>query len=252
MPLSTLFRKPTPKPRRDRKIAADGRVLPVKVVENARATRLTLRIMPGGKELKLTIPPHVSEAQVDQFLDRHRNWAAVRIAKLPQPVETVPGSAVLFLGVEHLVVRREKLRGVVEAGQWAQRPALFVPGDPAHFHRKLVDFFKREARSRLDDAVNVHARALGVRPKSIRITDTTSRWGSCSTTRTLSFSWRIVMAPPEVLDYLAAHEVAHLREMNHGPGFWALVEQLCPDMERHKAWLKKHGARLHAFEGGRA
>jgi len=91
------------------------------------------------------------------------------------------------------------------------------------------------------------AEALNVRPKIVRITDTTSRWGSCSTTRTLSFSWRIIMAPPVVLRYLAAHEVAHLREMNHSPDFWNLVREICPDMDKHKAWLRTNGNRLHAI-----
>lgn len=250
MPFNLFRRKPVPVPRRDREVEAAGRLLPVTIAENARATRLTLRIEPGGRGLKVTIPPHVSEAQVDQFIHKHRNWVATRIARLPQPVDVAPGSMVLYLGVEHRVVHVNRLRGVVEAGFFAQQPALFVPGDPARMGRKIGEFLKREARTRLDEAVSRHAAALGVRPRAIRITDTTSRWGSCSTTRTLSFSWRIVMAPPEVLDYLAAHEVAHLKEMNHSPAFWALVKQLCPGMKVHKTWLKHHGAALHAFEAG--
>jgi predicted metal-dependent hydrolase len=85
-----------------------------------------------------------------------------------------------------------------------------------------------------------------VRPKSIRITDSRSRWGSCSASRTLSFSWRIIMAPPAALDYLAAHEVAHLKEMNHSPDFWRLVARLCPAMEAQKAWLRANTERLHS------
>ncbi len=246
---SVLNRKAQPR-RQDRQIEAAGRVLPVKVVENARATRLTLRIVPGGKSLTVTLPPHVSEAQVEQFLERNRNWVATRLSRLPEPVAADPGAMIPFLGVNHRIVRTQRLRGVVEAGFFACEPALLVPGESHTIGRKVTSFLKREARSRLDEAVLRHAATLGVRPRAIRITDTVSRWGSCSTTRTLSFSWRIVMAPPEVLDYLAAHEVAHLREMNHSPAFWALVRSLCPETDRHKAWLKHNGAGLHAIQPG--
>ena len=99
-------------------------------------------------------------------------------------------------------------------------------------------------------AVARHARTVGIRPAGMALRDTVSRWGSCSSGRRLSFSWRIVMAPPAVLDYLAAHEVAHLREMNHGAGFWALCRDLCPATEEGRTWLKRHGASLHAIDFG--
>lgn len=227
---------------------AGGALLPVAVIENARSTRLTLRIVPGGQSLRLTVPPHVSETQIDDFLDRNRNWVSARIARLPAPLETENGALVPFLGIDHRIVHVNRLRGLVEPATENAMPVLRVPGAPEAKTRRLLGFFKQEARSRLDEAVACHASALGVRPKSIRIADTTSRWGSCSTTRTLSFSWRIVMAPAEVLDYLAAHEVAHLREMNHSPAFWDLVRELCPQMEAHKTWLRRNGNRLHAVK----
>ena len=232
--------------RRDREIVANGEALPVKVVEHAQARRLTLRIMPGGRALKLTIPPYVGEDQIDTFLARNRDWASARIARLPQSVPLGEGATIPYLGVDHRVVHLDRLRGLIEVRDIAGEPCLLVPGEPDHVPRKVADFLKKQARTRLDEAVTRHASALGVRAKMIRITDTKSRWGSCSTTRTLSFSWRIVMAPEEVLDYLAAHEVAHLREMNHSDAFWTLVKQACPQMERHRHWLRTHGAKLHA------
>lgn len=232
--------------RRDRELEADGRMLPVTVVDNAQARRLTLRILPGGRSLRVTTPPHVPEAEIDHFLARNRNWVAARLSRLPESVALGEGATIPYLGVEHRIVHLDRLRGVIEIREIAGAPALLVPGEPDHLPRKLVDFLKKQARIRLNAAVDRHARTLGVRPRTIRITDTTSRWGSCSSLRTLSFSWRIVMAPPEVLDYLAAHEVAHLREMNHSAAFWDLVRHACPDMERHRHWLRKNGARLHA------
>ena len=80
--------------------------------------------------------------------------------------------------------------------------------------------------------------------------DTRSRWGSCTSDGRLAFSWRIVMAPPYVIDYLAAHEVAHLAEMNHGPRFWTACRRLCPRTDEAKAWLKRHGTMLHAIDFG--
>lgn len=247
MVFSALRRRNGANDRHDREVEADGQRLPVRIVESERARRLTLRILPGGRSLRVTIPPHVSDAQVDQFIDRNRNWVAARIARLPDTVALGEGAMVPYLGADHRIVHLDRLRGVVEVREIAGEAALLVPGEPAQVARKVARFFRQQARLKLNQAVDRHARSLAVRPRAIRITDTTSRWGSCSTTRTLSFSWRIVMAPPEVLDYLAAHEVAHLREMNHSADFWRLVEQICPKMEHHKSWLRQHGARLHAI-----
>ena len=110
-----------------------------------------------------------------------------------------------------------------------------------------MDWLKREARRKIDERVAEYAAVLGVRPKRITIRDTSSRWGSCSSARSLSFSWRLVLAPPAVLDYVVAHEVAHLRELNHRPRFWRLVELLVPDIEKSQAWLSDHGALLHRY-----
>lgn len=246
MPRWPFADKPLRKARASREVEAAGVRLPVSVTENRRARRLTLRISAGAAALKVTVPPRVSEGEIDAFLARNAAWVARRLSRLPEPMALREGAVVPFLGVERRIVHLDRRRGVVEARCLAGEECLVAPGDPAHISRRIADFLKREARRRLDAAVGRHATALGVRPRAIRIADTTSRWGSCSASRTLSFSWRIVMAPPEVLDYLAAHETAHLREMNHSPAFWRLVERLCPDMARHKAWLLRHGPALHA------
>ena len=170
----------------------------------------------------------------------------MRLARLPKARRLEDGVFVMFEGVEHKITHLDRPRGVVEAKLVAGEPTLLVPGEVEHMARRVIDFMKKNARKNLDLAVTHHAASLGVRPKSMRITDSKTRWGSCSSTRTLSFSWRIIMAPPEVLNYLAAHEVAHLREMNHSPRFWALVEEICPDMKAQKNWLRRHGPMLHS------
>ena len=123
-----------------------------------------------------------------------------------------------------------------------------VHGDRLHLPRRIADFLKREAKRDIEALVIKHTGAIGRRAKNIRFKDTSSRWGSCTADGSLSFSWRIMMAPAPVINYLVAHEVAHLKEMNHGPKFWKLCEELCPDTERCKAWLKKNGAALQAIQ----
>ncbi len=231
---------------RDFTIEIDGQDLPVKVVENERAKRITLRLFPTGDGLKVTTPSHVSDDEIEEFVQRNRHWAATRIARLPKRIELNHGATIPFKGIEHTIIPSGNLRGLVQVKVQDDVPVLVVPGEASTTSRKLVSFMKREARSALDEVVNIHANKIGIRPKQIRITDTTSRWGSCSSTRTLSFSWRIIMAPPEVLNYLAAHEVAHLREMNHSDRFWNLTRELCPDTDLQKIWLRTHGAKLHA------
>lgn len=232
---------------RDFDIEIDGRTIPVYVVENDRAKRLTLRIVPGGEALKVTTPPHVGDDEIEAFVERNSNWAAARFARLPEKITLSIGSIVPYKGVDHLIKSSGRMRGVVTQKRLNESVALEVPGPEEATSRKLVAWFKQEARKELDRVVNIHANEIDVRPKQIRITDTTSRWGSCSTTRTLSFSWRVIMAPPEVLNYLAAHEVAHLVEMNHSTRFWDLTRKLCPDTDIQKAWLRNNGAKLHAI-----
>src|SRR5690606_41093311 len=120
--------------------------------------------------------------------------------------------------------------------------------DVALFEGRVLRYLKDQARQDLIDRVAHHAVTLGVKPERIQVKELRSRWGSCSVDGVLSFSWRVVMAPPFVLDYLAAHEVAHLDEMNHGDGFWSLCRRLCPRTYEAKAWLKRHGSQLHAID----
>jgi predicted metal-dependent hydrolase len=126
-------------------------------------------------------------------------------------------------------------------------PRLVVTGENGHQARRLTDWLKSEVRQDLSARVQHHAKTLNCSPKRVTIRDQSTRWGSCSTTGTLSFSWRLIFAPAHVLDYVTAHEVAHLREMNHGPKFWRLVKQAIPHMHEARCWLKRWGAELHRF-----
>ena len=126
-------------------------------------------------------------------------------------------------------------------------PRLHVAGEQEHAPRRLLDWLKRQAHLDLKTRVELHARRLDLSPNRIYVRDQTTRWGSCSTSGALSFSWRLVLAPPFVLDYLAAHEVAHLRELNHSHKFWRLTRSLFPRTDEAEAWMKRHGAQLHRY-----
>jgi len=134
----------------------------------------------------------------------------------------------------------------LESGE-AGEPLLCVAGAAPHVARRISDFLKREVKRDLEAASTRAAGALGVAVRRVSIRDPSSRWGSCSTTGVLSYSWRLIFAPPFVLDYLAAHEVAHLIEMNHSRRFWHVVERICPHVARAKSWLDAHGADLHRY-----
>lgn len=151
-------------------------------------------------------------------------------------------------GEPHRIAHRPGRRGTVwvEAGEGGE-PLLCVAGERPHVGRRVADFLRREARSDLDAASRRAADRLGVAVKRIAVRDPVSRWGSCSSAGVLSYSWRLILAPPFVLDYLAIHEVAHLVEMNHSPRFWRIVHRLCPETAQAKAWLDANGADLHRY-----
>ncbi len=225
----------------------DGRDVPVIISENVRAKRLTLRIQPGGEELRMSVPPHTAYGEIDGFLQKHRNWVAAKIARMPRVRAIADGAEIMLRGVPHIIVHQGRGRGLVKGVDDNGDMQLHVFGDIRHLPRRVVDYLKKQARADLAKAVEFHSERLGVKAKSISIRDSKTRWGSCSSNGTLSFSWRIILAPPEILDYLAAHEVAHLREMNHSSRFWKLVDETCPHSKSSRQWLKMHGSTLHAL-----
>ena len=241
-------RKPVQKISRGRDIAVGGRRLPLTIRENVRATRMTLRIEPGGKTLKMSVPTGISDQEIDRFLHRHHGWLTTRLDKLPKAAMIAEGHFVPVRDIPHRIERTGKLRGISKAEMVDEEWVLSIGGAPEHLARRVADFLKKQARADLEPAVDRHARSIGRSVAAIRFKDTKSRWGSCTSDGQLSFSWRIVMAPDFVIDYLAAHEVAHLQEMNHGPKFWALCHSLCARTDEAKSWLKHHGSALHAVD----
>jgi predicted metal-dependent hydrolase len=221
---------------------------PVVVRRSAQARRYTLRVKATTREAVLTMPLRGSMATARDFADRHGGWLAARFAKLPSFVSFNHGASVPLRGAPHRIDHRPAARGTAWLDVDGDGAAVIaVAGDAAFTERRVRDFLKREARRDIEASVARHARALGVTIRKIAIKDTTSRWGSCAADGSLSFSWRMVLAPPFVLDYLAAHEVAHRVEMNHSIRYWKVVASIFPDYERAEAWLKRHGAELHRW-----
>lgn len=224
----------------------DGHRLPVKLIVNPRARHVSVRIDPTRREAIATAPSKRHLKHAAQFAAERAGWIAHELARLPQGILLVPGARVPLRGVTHeLVFEHGRAAPRIEAGDI---PRLIAPApDAALFESRLLRFFKDQARADLSARVALHAQTLGVKATRLQVKELRSRWGSCSSDGVLSFSWRVICAPAFVLDYLAAHEVAHLREMNHSRRFWAQVRRCMPDYERGRAWLHEHGCALHAI-----
>lgn len=247
MPLrALLYRRPT-EPSAIQ-VVFDKAIYLVRLRRHRQARRYTLRIQAATREVVLTMPPRGSLKEAKAFAEKHGGWIAARLHRLPVATPFTHGTIVPLRGQAHRIVHRRGMRGTVwiEIGDDGERK-LCVAGDDAFVDRRVCDFLKREAQSDLEAASLRAAEQLDVTIKRISVRDQSSRWGSCSTTGVLSYSWRLILAPPHVLDYLAAHEVAHLVEMNHSPRFWRLVNRICPATSRAKTWLDVHGTDLHRY-----
>jgi predicted metal-dependent hydrolase len=207
---------------------------------SARARRISLRIDPRAGSVIVTLPPRAGRNAGMALLMTHAEWVSDRLAALPERVVFADGVMVPVCGMPHRIRHVPQRRG----GAWIDDGELFVTGAPEFLRRRVIDFLRAEAGRRLSTLVAAKAAALQQQPKRLAVKDTQSRWGSCAPDGSLAFSWRLVMAPEFVQDYVAAHEVAHLKYMNHGKRFWAQVELLTPHTATAVPWLRQQGARL--------
>ena len=211
----------------------------VKLRRHARARRLSLRVSRLDGRATLTLPLRVSEHEGLAFLREREDWLRDHLGEVAPERRPEIGGTVPFAGAE-LPIVAGRVRG-----PRLQDGVLVVPGDPDRLGPRVAAFLKVQARDRLAEAAGRHADALGRSHGRLTLRDTRSRWGSCSSRGDLMFSWRLIMTPPDVLDYVAAHEVAHLAHMDHSTAFWACVERLFPDFRTCRGWLRDHGADLH-------
>lgn len=247
MVFGRLFGKPAAKPApAPLRLTIDDRVIAIAVRRNAKAKRLTLRMNRSGDGAVLTMPLRASVIEAERFVETSKLWVANQLLKVKPSTIVSEGSVVTFQGETYQVCAIGGTRGLVHLA--GSENTIIVPGSPAHVNRRLEDWLKRSAKLALVAATARYATAMNLRYHKISIRDQKTRWGSCSSSGELSYSWRLVLAPPYVLDYVAAHEVAHLAEMNHGPRFWRLVLTHCAHAGDAKRWLKSHGQDLHRFK----
>ena len=224
-----------------------GETVPITLRMNPRAHRMIVKVHPSTGEVTVVAPSRHSLNNALDFARSEREWIARKLEHVPPPVLLELGAKIPFRGEMHVIRKGEGRRTPVWVDREGEEPVLRVSGKSEHAARRVLDFLKREARKSVDTRAVAYAESIGANPKRITVRDTASRWGSCSTARSLSFSWRLIMAPTFVLDYVVAHEVAHLRHMNHGPRFWELVAEMVADVGRPQRWLNQNGSALHRY-----
>ena len=216
---------------------------PVEVLlrRSSRAKRLSLRVSQLDGRVTLTVPRFASEREALGFAREKAAWLRGHVSRFEADITPAYGAELPYEG------RMIRLAAGSGRKVLLEGDVLHVPGTPERLGARVAAFLKENARVRLTGASDHYAAKLGREFTRISLRDTRSRWGSCSSERALMYSWRLIMAPPEVLDYVAAHEVAHLQEMNHSADFWALVEQLYGSHTASRRWLREHGTGLHKF-----
>ncbi len=217
---------------------------PLSVRVSPRARRVGLRIDAAERRVELVLPRGVPAEFGLRFLRDKRRWIVARLDALPRHVPFVEGAIVPVLGRPHRIHRSlDPASPPVSITDGEIR----VRGDPPHISRRVRDHLAALARDELARRARPLAAQIGHRIARVSVRDTRSRWGSCSSSGNLSFSWRLIFAPEPVIDYVVAHEVAHLAEMNHGPRFWRLLESLMPGSAGPRAWLDRHRAQLLSY-----
>jgi predicted metal-dependent hydrolase len=219
--------------------------IPLLLRRSARARRVSLRISQLDGRVTLTLPARLPEREALAFAQEKEDWIRKHLKARGDDLPIGPGAVIPIEGIEYEIapVQGRSLR--LEQGK------ALVPGPTDRIAARLAGHLKTLARARLAEASDHYATRLGKSYNAITLRDTRSRWGSCTAQGRLMYSWRLIMAPPEVLRYVAAHEVAHLAQMNHSPAFWAEVERIHGPYDAPRAWLRRDGNRLHRlrFQG---
>jgi predicted metal-dependent hydrolase len=219
----------------------DGHV-PLKVRAHPRARRIALKIDHAGDAVEMVLPRRCSRSEALRFLEASRGWIDARLATLPPRIPFADGAMVPVMDVPHRIRAMGAVRGKGPA--WIEDGEIRVSGDPAFQTRRVRDFLRALAKRELSARADAMAAQIDRKVTRVTARDTVSRWGSCARGGNLSFSWRLIFAPEAVIDYVVAHEVAHLIEMNHSKRFWRVVETLHPAAKAERLWLNHNRVRL--------
>lgn len=217
-------------------------VLPLVIRRHKKAKRICLRYNPTAHAISLTLPSNTHVSSGLAFLEAKSDWLIDTLEEMPRHKQIKPGVVIPILGNRIRIKHDARMRGWLLTDEM-----LLVSGDRDEFPERIKHALKKIAVGEIKTLAEHYASHIGKRVNRVTVRDTRSRWGSCSSTGNLSFSWRLVFAPREVMEYVVAHEVAHLKHMNHSAAFWSLVEYLCPDYEVAKEWLRLHGKHLYRF-----
>lgn len=223
-----------------------ARAAPLIARVNRRAKRLILKVDPVAGEIHVTAPSKRALPEAIKFAHERIDWIASQLSETLRGKPFVEGMTIPFKGVDHFILRDPDRRIGVRLDQDVP-PAIRVGGASEHLNRRVADWLKREARKELTDRVDHYCAQLSRKRGALRVRDTKTRWGSCSSEGDLSFCWRLILAPPEILDYVAAHECAHLIHLDHSPAFWRLVKTLGPDPHSAARWLTANGPTLFTY-----
>ena len=207
---------------------------------NRVARLVSIRIDPRLGGVVITLPQRAAKASGLALLRDHAGWVGERLRALPRAVALEHGGSVMLGGVAHQIRHVPGARG----GAWVRDGTIEVAGDAAFLPRRVIDLLRAEAKRTFAPVVWEKAARIAKKPARVAVKDTKSRWGSCTADGVVMLSWRLVMAPPFVQDYVVAHEVAHLSHLDHSDRFWRVVAQLTPHTDAAKSWLKLHGASL--------
>jgi len=226
-----------------RSLRLPDRDVPLELSRHPRARRITLRLNAAGDGVQLVLPRRTPIHEAIAFAEGNSGWILKHLEKVPPRIPFREGAVVPVLGVEHVIAHNPDARcGVIRTAGVTR-----ASGQPEHLARRVGDFLKREARQEIGTRARDKAARVDRRVGRLSLRDTRSRWGSCNSDGDLNFSWRLILAPEPVLDYVVAHEVAHMVHLNHSQRFWKLAGSLTSDMAGAKAWLQRHGAQLWRY-----
>ena len=225
----------------------NGEKVTINLRRSLRARKYRLTVAKFPNTANLTIPEDGSLKFAVNFIHESKDWI-FRLARHQfPPIPFEVGTKIPFRGEDHIIVNVPESRGTVNRVIESDGPTLYVYGDIQHLARRLTDWLKKQALEDLIKHARVCSEKLGKQPTKITIRDTVAQWGSCSYSGKLSFSWRLILMPSQILEYVVAHEMAHLIEMNHTYRFWKITKQLCDHTSISRNWLKKNGAIFHTY-----
>ena len=228
-------------------IELGGQNFDVRFRVNSRAKNIILHVDSVSGDIILTLPNGVQEKSGLDFINKRSEWLTQQVKKLCPTIRLEPGATIPFMGSECTIFHKPRQRTPVVHS----KGLLIVGGRIEHTSRRVIDWLRQRARLEIEARVIEKTRLRKLKYTKINIRDTRTRWGSCSNSGALSFSWRLILAPDWVLDYVVAHEVAHLEHLNHSSDFWEVVENLCHKVKEAREWLSENGTMLHSFQRSR-